>query len=134
MRKCRQTVRVLEQRLKRPEAGQFVENFRNEVVELLCVQRQPLDQHVLRHQLLNVIADFLFGQLFQRRQIDFFDQPPVQANLGVEQLVAEQRILCRRGRGRGCRLAGGFGEDGPRHPLKHGLLGRNEIRTGRTAR
>ena len=38
------------------------------------------------------------GQLLQRRKIDLLDQPPMQAHLGVEQLVAEQRT---------CRLRGG---------------------------
>ncbi len=121
--------RVLEQRLERAEAGHLVENFRDEVVELLRIERQPLDQHVLRHQLLDVIADFLFGQLFQRRQIDLFDQPAVQPHLGVEQLVGEQRI----GGGADGGLGGGFGEDGPRHVFERGVLGRDEVRSGGAA-
>ena len=83
------TVPILEQRLERAEARHLVENFRDEVVELLGVERQPLDQDVLRNELLDVIADVLFGQLFQRRQIDLLDQPAVQAHLGVEQLVGQ---------------------------------------------
>ena len=39
--------RVLEQRLERPEAGHLVEDLGDEVVELLGVERQPLDQDVL---------------------------------------------------------------------------------------
>ncbi len=84
--------RVLEQRLERTQTGHLVENFRNEVRKLLRVQRQPLGQHVLRHQLLDVSAGFFFGQLFQRRKIDLLDQPAMQSDLGVEQLVAEQPI------------------------------------------
>ncbi len=94
--------RVLEQRLERTQAGHFVENFRDEIGEFLRVERQPLDQHVLRDQLLDVVADFVLRQLFQRRKIDFLDQPAMQAHLGVEQLVAEQRIgggCCPRGGG-----------------------------------
>ena len=83
---------VLEQRLERTQAGHLVENFRDEFGEFLRVQRQPLGQHVLRHQLLDVPADFVLRQLFQRRKIDLLDQPAMQAHLGVEQLVAEQRI------------------------------------------
>ena len=61
-------------------------------VELLGVEREPLDQDVLRHEPLHVRADLLLRQLFQRREVDLLDQPAVQAHLGVEQLVAEQRI------------------------------------------
>ena len=46
--------RVLEQRLERAEAGHLVEDFRDELVELLRVEREPLDQHVLRDELLDV--------------------------------------------------------------------------------
>ena len=64
---------------------------RDEVVELLGVERQPLGQYVLRNQLLDVAADLVLGQFFQRREIDLLDQPAVQAHLGVEQLVALQQ-------------------------------------------
>jgi hypothetical protein len=37
-------------------------------------------------------AHLIFRQLFQRREIDFLDQPAVQPDFGVEQLVAEQRL------------------------------------------
>ena len=40
--------RILEQRLERTKARHLVENLRDEFVELLRVQREPLDQHVLR--------------------------------------------------------------------------------------
>ena len=52
--------RILEQRLERTKAGHFVENFRNEIAQFLCVERQPLDQHILRDELLDVPADFFF--------------------------------------------------------------------------
>ena len=84
--------RVLEQRLERPEAGHLVEDFGDEVVELLLVEREPLDQDVLRDQLLDVRAHLVFRQLLQRREIDLLDQPAMQAHLGVEQLVGQQRI------------------------------------------
>jgi hypothetical protein len=84
--------RVLEQRLKRPKAGHLIENLQYEIVEFLSVESEPLGQDVLRHQLLNVTADFLFGKLFQRRQIDLLDEPAVQPHLGVKELVGEQRI------------------------------------------
>ena len=122
--------RVLEQRLERAKAGHLVENFGDEVVELLRVERQPLDQDVLRDQLLDVLADFLFGQLFQRRQIDLLDQPAVQADLGVEQLVAEQRI---GGRGRGAGSGRRFRKHGPGHALERGLLAPAEVRGGDAA-
>ena len=83
---------ILEQRLERTEAGHLVENFRDEIGEFLRIERQPFGQHVLRHQLLDVLASLLFRQLFQRGEIDLFDQPAMQADLGIEQLVAEQRI------------------------------------------
>ena len=117
--------RVLEQRLERTEAGHLVENFRDEVVELLGVERQPLDEHVLRHELLNVIADFLFGQLFQRRQIDLLDEPAMQAHLGVEQLVGQERIGRERRAGPAREELRG---DRPRHFLQHGFLARSEVR------
>ena len=84
--------RVLEQRLERAEAGHLVEDFGDELVELLGVERQPLDHDVLRDELLDVLPHLVLGQLFQRREIDLLDQPAVQADLGVEQLVGEQRI------------------------------------------
>ena len=64
---------VLEQRLERPEAGHLVEDFRYEVVEFLRVERQPLGQDVLRHQLLDMLADFVLWQLFQRGKIDLLN-------------------------------------------------------------
>ena len=89
--------RVLEQRLERAEARHLVEDFGDEGVELVGVERQPLDHDVLRDQLLDVRAHLVFRQLLQRREVDLLDQPAVQPHLGVEQLVAEQRIV-RRGR------------------------------------
>jgi len=44
------TVRILEQGLERTQPSHLVEDFQDEVVELLGVERQPLGQHVLRHQ------------------------------------------------------------------------------------
>ena len=64
---------VLEQRLERTEAGHLVEDFRDEVGEFLRVERQPLGQHVFRHQLLDMLADFVLWQLFQRGKIDLLD-------------------------------------------------------------
>jgi hypothetical protein len=90
--------RILQQRLKRTETGHFIENFGDKIIEFLRVQCQPLDQHVLRHQLLHMTADFLFRHLVQRREVDFLDQAAVQADLGVEELVTEQRAFGRRGR------------------------------------
>ena len=84
--------RVLEQRLERAEPRHLVEDFGDEVVELLLIEREPLDQDVLRDELLDVRPHLVFGQLFQRREVDLLDQPAVQAHLGVEQLVGEQRI------------------------------------------
>ena len=80
--------RVLEQRLERAEAGHLVEDFGDEVVELLGVERQALDHDVLRDELLDVRAHLVLGQLLQRREVDLLDQPAVQPHLGVEQLVA----------------------------------------------
>ncbi len=57
---------------------------------MLSASRSTHD--VLRHELLNLPLHLLFRQLFQRREIELLDQPAMQAHLGVEQLVAEQRI------------------------------------------
>ncbi len=97
---------VLEQRLDRAEAGHLVENFVDELGELLGIQRQTLDQDVLRDELLDVLADFVLGQLFERRKVDLLDQLAVQPHLGVEQLVGQQRIGCGRRGGGGGRLSG----------------------------
>ena len=75
-----------------PRPGHLVEDFGDELVELLGVERQPLDHDVLRDELLDVRPHLVLGQLFQRREVDLLDQPAVQADLGVEQLVGEQRI------------------------------------------
>ena len=42
-------------------------NELDEFGQFVGVKRKPLDQHVLRHQLLDMIADILLRQLFQRR-------------------------------------------------------------------
>ena len=91
---------VLEQRFERAEARHLVEDFRDEIGKFLRIECQPFGHHVFSDQCLHVCADFVFGQLFQRREIDFFDQPPVQTHLGVEQLVAQQWIDRRRDRRR----------------------------------
>ena len=83
---------IIEQRLERPEARHLVENFVDEFVEFLRVERKPLDHDVLRHELLDLLPHFLFGKPLQRREVDLLDEPAVQANFGVEQFVAEQRI------------------------------------------
>ena len=109
-----------------PRPGHLVEDFGDEVVELLLVEREPLDQDVLGDELLDVRADLVLGQLFQRLQVDLLDQPAVQADLGVEQLVAEQRI----GGLRGDRLGAGLGKHRPGHAFerRRRLLDRHEFR------
>ena len=82
--------RVLEQRLEWTQTGHFVENFGDEIAELLGIERKALDQHILRNQLLDVPADFVFRHFFQRRKVDFLDQTAMQTHFGVEQLIAEQ--------------------------------------------
>ena len=119
--------RVLEQRLERAEAGHLVENLGDEVVELLLVERQPLDQDVLRDELLDVRAHLVFRQLLQRRQIDLFDQPAMQAHLGVEQLVGEQRIGVGGGRLGRLRGSGKTVQDTP-SSAGDGFLGRHRLR------
>ncbi len=122
---------ILEQGFERAQARHLVENFRDEVVELLGIERQPLDQHILRDQLLHVAADFFFRQLFQRRQIGLFDQAAVQPHFGVQELVGEQRIIGSRRDW----LGGGFRQHGPRHRLKQILLRRrHDLRSGDAAR
>ena len=132
---------VLEQRLERAEAGHFIENFRDEIGEFLGVQRQPLGHHIFRDQLLDVVTDFFFRQLFQRGKIDFLDQPAMQADLGVEQLVAEQRIgrrmrLHRRGlfgRHLGKRGQGRAGSRGRRRLFDYRRFWRGSASQGETA-
>ena len=84
--------RVLQQRLERAEAHHLVEDFRDELVELGGVQRQPLGDDMLGDKLLDVRPHLVLGQLLQRRQVDLLDQPAVQPHLGVEELVGQQRI------------------------------------------
>jgi hypothetical protein len=89
--------RILEQRFKRAQARHFVENFRDEVAQFLCIERKAFNQHILRDELLDMPANFLFRDLVQRGEVDLFDQTPMQTHFGVKQLVAEQRAFCRRG-------------------------------------
>ncbi len=84
---------ILEQRLKRTKAGHFIEDFRNEIAQFLGVERQALDQHILRNELLDMAADFFFRDLVQGRKVDLLDQAPVQTHLGVEELVAKKRTF-----------------------------------------
>ncbi len=56
--------RVLEQRLERAEAGHLVKNFGDEIVEFLGIERDALEQDVLRDELLNVPADLLVRTAF----------------------------------------------------------------------
>ena len=118
--------RILEQRLDRPEAGHLVEDLGDEFGQFLGVEREPLDQDVLRDELLDVLADLLLGQLFQRRQVDLLDQAAMQAHLGVEQLVGQQRIGIERG-GRRRRLGGGADDMGD------GGAAERRVRIGRAA-
>jgi hypothetical protein len=68
-----------------------------------------------------VAAHFVVRQLFQRRQIDFLDQPAVQTHLGVEHFVGQQGI--RRGWRR--RLRHGLGKCVPRNGVfRHALFNR----------
>jgi hypothetical protein len=60
--------------------------------------RQTFGDDILRHQAVHLPADFLLRHLLERRQIDFLDQSPMQAHLGIEQLFTQQ---CVEGRGRG---------------------------------
>ncbi len=142
--------RILEQRLDRAETRHLVEDLGDELRELLGVERQPLDQDVLRDELLDVLANLLLRQLFQRRKVDLLDQPPMQPHLGIEQLVAQQRIRRRRrrrtpaeGRRRRCGRRGRhghrkrsgrrLGKHRPHQPFggcRHGLLGRRKLRRG----
>ena len=80
---------ILEQWLQRAEALHLVEDFRYEIVQFLGIERQPLGQDILRDHFLNVVADLLGRQFFQRRQIDFLDQTPMQPHLGVEKFFAQ---------------------------------------------
>ena len=106
---------VLEQRLERTETRHLVEDLGDEVVELLLIERQPLDQDVLRHQLLDMRPHLVFRQLLQRREVDLLDQPAMQPHLGVEQLVGEERVRRLRGRFRGR-----FWKNRPAHAFEHG--------------
>ena len=90
---------ILQQRFERAEPGHLVEDLGDEVAEFLRVERQPFGEDILRDQFLHVRAQGFFRQLFERRQIDVFEQLAMQAHLGVKELLREQRIL-RRDRGR----------------------------------
>ena len=91
-----------------PEAGHLVEDLGDEVVELLRVERQPLGQRCIGRPAAGSARRISsFGQLLERREVDLLDQPAVQADLGVEQLVAQ-----RRDRRRGLRLGSSFGSSG----------------------
>ena len=110
-----------------PEAGHLVEDFGDEGVQLLGVQREPLDHDILADELLDMLAHLVFRQLFQRREIDLFDQAAMQPHLGVEQLVGMQRIG-RRGRRSGTGAAGsGSGNTVQEMPVRpqDAVLGRS---------
>ena len=108
--------RVLEQWLKRTKAGHFIKNFRNKIAQFLCVERKALDQHILRNELLDMSADFLFRDLVQCGEVDLLDQTPVQTHLGVEQLIAEQGAF--RLRGGSTLFATCLGKDCPGHAFE----------------
>ena len=91
---------VLEQRLERTEAGHFVDDFGDEVVQFLLIEREALIDDVLADQLLHVLAHLVLGKLFQRGQIELFQQAAMQPHFGVKQLVGLERA--RRNRGRHC--------------------------------
>src|SRR6185369_17039856 len=89
--------RIVEQGIKRAQACHFVENFRDEIAQFLCVERKTFDQHILRNKLLDMAADFFFRDLVERGEVDLLDQTPMLTHFGVKQLVAEQRAFRRRG-------------------------------------
>ena len=57
---------VLEQWLERTQARHLVENLRDEIRELLGIQRETLDQDILRNQLLHVLAHLFFRHFIKR--------------------------------------------------------------------
>jgi hypothetical protein len=90
--------RVLQQGLDRPEAGHLVDDLVDEILQFLRVERDALGEHVLGDQRGNLPPHLALRHALDRREIDLLDQAAVQANLGVEQLVAQRRD---RGRGLG---------------------------------
>ena len=108
---------VLQQRLERAEAGHLVEDFGDEGVQFLGIQREPFVDDILADQLLDMLAHLVFRQLFKRLQIDLFQQAAMQAHLGVEQLVGMQRIDRRGGSPRQARCGLRLRKDGPRNPV-----------------
>jgi hypothetical protein len=119
---------ILEHGLERTQPGHFVQDFGNEIVELLLIERETLDQNVLSDELLYVGPDLFLGQAFKRLQVDFLDQPAVKPDLGIQELVALEQI---RIGSLEARLGCGLWKDGPGYPFKSGrrLLGRNKFRS-----
>ncbi len=98
--------RVLEQGLERAETRHLVHDLGDEEVELPGVEGEALGDDPLRDDAVDLAAQLVGRQLLERGEVELLDQAPVQAHLGVEEL------LVRRG---GRRRHGG---DGGRRGLR----------------
>ena len=106
---------VLQQRLERTETGHLVQDFGDECVQFLGIQRKTFADDILADQLLNMLAHLILRQLFKSLKIHLFQQPPMQSHFGIEQFVTMERIHRRRSRGRRCGFR--LRKDGPRNPV-----------------
>src|SRR5262249_50312729 len=130
--------RILEQRLDGAEPHHLVEDLGDEILELLGVERQTFGDGVLRDERVDLPADLVLRHLLERGEIDLLDQSAMQADLGVEQFLADRAAapieLRRRlwlGRWRLGRKRGGCrGRDGVRRRHR---LGRHDATGGETS-
>ncbi len=83
--------RVLEQRLERPEAEQFVEHVVDQLLALGMVERVVLLGQLLEDDVADFVLDLLARHGFERGQVDEVEQALVQLDLevGVQLVLGE---------------------------------------------
>ena len=89
-------VRIVEQRLQRPETDELVDDLVDQRLQFGDVDRQAFGAYLLRHELLDLGAHLLLRQTLEHDEVDLLDQHAVDAHARVE--------LAARGLGRRRRL------------------------------
>src|SRR4051812_25253796 len=109
--------RILEQGFERAETRHLVHDLGDEEVELPGVEGEALGDDPLGDDAVDLAAQLVGRQLLERGEVELLDQAPVQAHLGVQQLLVRRGGRRRHGGdggGRGAFWAPGGGPGGPR--------------------
>ena len=102
--------RILEQRFKRSEADHLVHDVVHQRIEFGDVDRQALLARLFRDEFVHLAAHLVARQPFERNEVDFLDERPVEPHPGVHHPVGCARLVFVR-LGRGWLGLSGIGDD-----------------------